>query len=105
MVELFQAQWELEHRSQIPFTTQETNMSSNALSAAQGGEMPKPYRYAGVSAPKGLGSVNATTQSKRTAWTNDSDPYGTPQPLSKQTQGSYYKWDDGSASQPSVEKK
>lgn len=80
-------------------------MSSNALSAAQGGEMPKPYRYAGVSSPKGLGSVNTTSQGKRTAWTNDSDPYGTPQPLSKQTQGSFYKWDDGSASQPSVEKK
>jgi hypothetical protein len=79
-------------------------MSSNALSAAQGGEM-KPYRYAGYTAPKALGSVNATTQGKRTAWTNDSDPYGTPQPLSKQTQGSYYKWDDGSASQASVEKK
>ena len=105
MVELFQAQWELEHRSQIPFTTQETNMSSNALSAAQGGEMPKPYRYAGYTSPKGLGSVNATTQGKRTAWTNDSSDSGIPQPLSKQTQGSYYKWDDGSASQASVEKK
>lgn len=77
----------------------------SSLSAAQGGEYPKAYRYTGVSSIKGQGAQNATTQGKRTAWTNDSDPYGTPQPLSKQTQGSFYKWDDGSSAATSVEKK
>jgi len=72
-------------------------MSSNALSSAQSGGM-QPYRYQGVSSPKPLGSTNLSTASARTAWSNDSNPYGTPQPLSKQTSGSFYKWDDGGSS-------
>jgi len=74
-------------------------MSSNALSSAQGGNM-KPYRYEGYASPKPLGSSNLSTASARTAWSNDSNPYGTPQPLSKQTSGSFYKWDDGGSSRP-----
>lgn len=73
----------------------------SSLSAAQGGEYPKPYRYSGYQSIKGQGAQNSTTAGKRTAWTNDSDPYGTPLPLSRQTQGSFYKWDsDGPATPP-----
>ena len=70
-------------------------MSSNALSSQQGGM--QPYRYQGVSSPKALGSANASTAAARTAWANDSNPYGTPTPLSAQTSGSFYKWDSPSS--------
>jgi hypothetical protein len=74
-------------------------MSSDALSAQQGGT--QPYRYTGATSPKSLGSTNMSTAGARTAWANDSNPYGTPAPLSKQTSGSFYKWDDGGgAAQP-----
>ena len=71
-------------------------MSSDALSAQQGGA--QPYRYQGVTAPKALGSVNASTATARTAWANETNQYGTPAPLSAQTSGSFYKWDSPSTS-------
>lgn len=71
-------------------------MSSNALSAQQGGM--QPYRYTGVSSPAGLGAKNSSSSAARTAWKNESNPYGTPTPLSKETSGSFYNWDAGSPS-------
>lgn len=74
-------------------------MSSNALSAQQGGfQSPQPYRYTGVSSPAGLGAKNSSSAAARTAWKNESNPYGTPTPLSKETSGSFYNWDAGSGS-------
>jgi hypothetical protein len=51
--------------------------------------------YKGPRAPRPLSSTNMSSAAARTAWSNESDPYGTPAPLSKQTAGSFYKWDDG----------
>jgi len=76
-------------------------MSNNALSSQQGGM--QPYRYTGVSSPKGLGASNSNTAAARTAWANDSNPYGTPAPLNAQTSGSFYKWDSGSSTQKPIE--
>jgi len=61
-------------------------------SSQQTGQAIQPYR--GVSAPRPLGATNMSSAQARTAWSNQSDPYGTPTPLSKQTAGSFYKWDD-----------
>ena len=76
-------------------------MSNNALSSQQGGM--QPYRYQGVTSPKGLGASNSSSAAARTAWANDSNPYGTPAPLNAQTAGSFYKWDSGSATQKPIE--
>ena len=71
-------------------------------SSQQTGQSLQPYK--GVNSPKSLGSQNQSTASSRTAWSNDSNPYGTPQPLSKQTAGSFYKWDDNSTAQTGFRK-
>ncbi len=61
-------------------------------SASQTGKALQPYT--GTQSPSALGTANMSTAQARTAWSNKSDPYGTPAPLSKQTAGSFYKFDD-----------
>jgi len=62
-------------------------------SASQTGNALQPYQ--GDGSPTSLGASNMSTATARTAWSNKGDPYGTPTPLSKQTAGSFYKFDDG----------
>jgi hypothetical protein len=79
-------------------------MSSSVLSAAQGGDAPKPYRYQGYTAPKGLSTYNSSSSANRTAWTNETNPYGTPAPLNSNTAGSFYKFNDSPTSTKFEEK-
>jgi hypothetical protein len=69
-------------------------MNGNLSSAQNQGQSIQPYR--GVTSPRPLGSTNMSSAQARTAWANQSDPYGTPTPLSKQTAGSFYNWGDNS---------
>ena len=55
------------------------------------------YKYEGVASPSALGSQNLSSAQQRTAWKNESNPYGTPAPYSKQTRGSYYNFDESSS--------
>lgn len=64
-------------------------------SASQTGNALQSYK--GQGSPTSLGATNMSTAAARTAWSNKGDPYGIPAPLSKQTSGSFYKFDDGPA--------
>lgn len=73
-------------------------MSRKASAQDDGESRFSAYKYEGVSSPSALGSQNLSSAQQRTAWKNESNPYGTPAPYSKQTRGSYYNFDDASSS-------
>jgi hypothetical protein len=77
-------------------------MNGNQSAAQNQGQSQQPYR--GVSSPRSLGATNMSTAGARTAWANQSDPYGTPTPLSKQTAGSFYNWDNNTPTYGEVKK-
>jgi len=72
-------------------------MSRKQSAQDEGDPRFSPYNYEGVASPSGLGSQNLSSAQQRTAWKNETNPYGTPAPYSKQTRGSYYNFDDSSS--------
>jgi hypothetical protein len=72
-------------------------MSRKQSAQDEGDSRLLPYKYEGVTSPSALGSQNLSSAQQRTAWKNESNPYGTPAPYSKQTRGSYYNFDESSS--------